>query len=264
MIKIHTGLLENELLPPKPENSNVETVENRNDYVLIRQYIQQALRNQESLIIYILTPICRDWFWDLATYSPHIKIIDDSPTERLKRKLKINTLPIDLIGKQEIIIELNLLDLPTPTDWNLAIWDWIIEHKLGEVWLSQQPSWQHLSDLIKWYLKLSIPLSLQAKTKELSVQWLTKSNGLMREAYEYILGEPEINAYVVATWQALAKYPANRRDNWLKNEGWNIDSLNQWGGYLTPLNYLPYSIQQKFDTYLKTYWQTHLRDITYE
>lgn len=255
MISIHIGVLTTEDL-----SGTVEIVKNTQDYVLTRQRIHEALSREEDLEIFVLARVYDDWFWDLLEYYDDIRLIDDAPTERLKLKLSINALPADLVEKPELIIKLGLLNLPNPQKSIDDVWGWIIENKLGAVWINEIPSPEHLSELMSWFLENAIDPILESKVTEITRQWINTASGRLRSAYARFMENPQLIAYSLITWKALTPYNPQLREEWLAAEGWYSHKLEDLAEVIKPSQQLPKSIRSKLNPKLRTYWNTQLKD----
>ncbi len=257
MIKIHTGVLSNEEIPV-----GGETLRDPAHYPLIRQFIAEALSQKRDLEIFVLARVCDGWFWDLNDYYSEVNIVRDAPTERLKRKLAVHALPIDLEMKPELIIDLELLDLPDPTESVIDVWQWLIQHKLGDVWTTQEPSLEHLSQLVSWYVDVenNIDPILQPTTERIAQNWIDTSSGKLRSAYARFMENPRINAYALISWRVLAPYDRELREQWLSTKGWYSQKLEDLAEMLEPPQTLPRLIRNKLNPTLRTYWHTQLKE----
>ena len=255
MITIHTNVL------PSEEISNEHLfVRSPEHYPLTRQYIQAAISNNENLEIFILTRVCDGWFWDLFDYRDDVIQINDSPVERLKRKLASNVLPGDLIADPILIIKLGLLDLPDPVNRVGNVWEWIVQHKLGKVWTTKEPSQEHFSQLVNWYIENTVDPLLQSKTNLITKSWIETATGRLRSAYSRFLDNPHKIAYSLITWRALASYDRNLREQWLVSEGWYSQKMEDLAEMIEIPTHLPKSIRSKLNPKITTHWNTLLKE----
>ena len=255
MITIHIGLLPREDAPP-----GAEAVRNTADYVTTRQLIADALDQDRDVDIYVLTRVCDEWFWDLNQYNDKVQVIDDSPVERLLRKLSISSLPQQLMENPELIIDWGLLDLPTPSDRMLDMWKWIIGHKMGQVWTVEEPSARHLTELVLWYAQHGIEPALKRIAEERGRQWVESASGRLRSAYARFLEKPEENALSLLAWRALLSYGPNLIEPWLADEGWYSAQLGDLVDILELPHGLPKSIRKKLNPKVQTYWNSQVSE----
>lgn len=255
MITIHTGVLPTEELP-----YDSLTVRTPADYPPVRQDIQEALTQKEDLKVFVLTRVCDGWFWDLFDYHSDVIHINDAPAERLKRKLSINALPIDLAAEPELIIELGILDLPDPTESVSDVWTWIIRHKLGEVWAIEEPSQEHFSQVVSWYAENTIDPILRSRVAHIARTWTDAASGKLRSAYARFFEDPHKNAYSLITWRALVPYDRELREQWLAAEGWYSQKLEDLAEMIETPTQLPQSIRSKLNSKVQTYWNTQLKE----
>lgn len=257
MIFIHIGVLPTENLPA----GAVGVVRNPQDYASVREYIYEGLSRNESLEIFVLTRVCDSWFWDLVEYYEDVRLVNDAPTERLKRKLLVNALPTDLTETPELIVKLGLLDLPGPQRSIDDVWGWIIENKLGTLWTKKTPSQEHLSDLINWHLENTVETILQPKVEQIIQRWVNVASGKLRSAYARFWENPRQTAYSLITWRILTPYSRQLREEWLAAEGWYSQKLEDLTDLiLSPQQLPPRYIRQKLNPKLQTYWNTQLKD----
>jgi hypothetical protein len=257
MIKIHIGILPNQELPP-----NGEALRDVSHYPLMRRFIAEALSENRNLEVFVLTRVCDGWFWDLNDYYDDVRIVWDAPTERLKRKLSVHALPVDLESEPEMIIDLELLDLPDPAEGIEDVWQWIIQHKLGDVWTRETPSFEHLSQLVNWYVSNddNIDPVLQPIVKRITQEWKSSTSGKLRNAYSRFMENPRENAYSLVTWRALALYDQEQREQWLAPTGWYSQKLEDLADMLDFPKELPQPIREKLTPVLLTYWNTELKE----
>lgn len=257
MIKIHTGILPAEEIPP-----GGEVLRDPVHYPLIRRFVYEALSQKRDLEVFVLTRVCDGWFWDLNDYYSDVTVVKDAPTERLKRKLSIHALPIDLETSPELIIDLGLLDLPDPTESVENVWKWVVKHRLGEVWTEKVPSHEHLSQLVDWYLDVDNVLDpiLQPIVEHIAQDWIDLSSGKLRSAYARFMENPHTNAYSLITWHALTPYSSELREEWLAAQGWYSQKLEDLANILEPPQKLPKFVRNKLNPVIRTYWNTRLKD----
>jgi len=255
MIRVHIGVL-----PTEEREQGSTLVENTADYPRAREQIYEALAAETSLDVFVLTRVCDDWFWDLVEYHGDVTQVNDAPTERLKRKLSVNALPNDLATEPELIIQLGLLDLPTPTEGVDSVWRWIVHHKLGEVWAIEEPSRGHFSHLVGWYIEHTIDPLLASRTDRIAQMWVSAASGKLRSAYARLFDDPRRNAYSLVTWRALAPYERELKEQWLADEGWYSKRLEDLSEMIEMPTGLPKSIRSKLQPKVQTHWNTRLKE----
>jgi len=255
MITIHTNVLPSEDI----SNDNL-VVRNPEHYPRARQRIQLAITNNDNLEIFVLTRVCDGWFWDLFDYRDDVIQINDAPVERLKRKLAINALPTELVADPNLIIELGLLDLPDPFESVGNVWLWIVQHKLGEVWTIKEPSQEHFSQLVGWYIKNTVNPLLQSRTNQITQSWIDTATGKLRSAYVRFFEDPHKNAYSLITWRALEYYDRGIREQWLVSEGWYSRKMEDMAEILETPTRLPKRIRSKLNPKINTHWNTLLKE----
>lgn len=232
-----------------------------NQYPAIREQIFLALKQEQDIDILVLNRVCDEWFWDLSDYFQDVLLINDSPVERLKRKLLIDSLPIELTTKPDLILELQLLDLPKPREDETDIWTWIIRHKLGEVWTVEEPSNDHFSLLVNWYIDNRVGLSLQEKVDDIVKSWIRKASGNLISTYSRFFEDPSKNAYLLTAARALLTYDDDLRKQWLIAAGWYSSKLEDIIDLVKPLNNIPVLIRKKFNPTILTYWNTRFKEL---
>ncbi len=249
MITIHLGVLDS----PQVTGTAIELVE-PGDYPDIRVKIREAVHNGEDFQVYIRHPACNTWFWDLADH-PAVVVVNDDPREQLKRKLRVQALPKDLDANPEWILQLNLLSLPAPPARVGDAWLWIVDNKLGPVWLVQTPSFGHLGDLVNWYSTLTEQSSkvLRKKKSEIIERWKSRAQGRVRLAYEHFFVKPNQASLFLACWQNLNSYYNQTLLRWLDEEGCYNPNLEWIASELPPL-LLPQSIFEKLSAKAEAYW----------
>lgn len=257
MIRIHTGFLLTEKIP-----AGGTALESLTDYLSIRQLIAESLSNNRDLEVYVLVRTCDGWFWELNDYYSDVSVIWDAPSERLKRKLSVHTLPTALEMNPELVIDLRLLDLPDPTESTTDVWRWVFQHKLGNVWISELPSYSHLSELVYWYVDQEnhVDPVLQPIVERKIQKWINLSSGKLRSAYARFLENPRENAYSLIAWQALSSYDRRLREQWLATKGWYSQKLEDLAEMLDPPDELPKLIRNKLNVTLRTYWNAQFKD----
>lgn len=230
-------------------------------YPMIREQIYSALKRKQNLEVFVLTRICYEWFWDLSDYHCDVLLINDSPTESLKRKLSVTSLPTDLTTNPDLIHELEILDLPNPLEGGINVWMWIIQHKLGEVWTIENPIQTHFSQLVNWYIENTVDPSLQFKVDELAKLWIQKAPGKLKSAYALFFENPAKNAYLIITARALLQYDHNLREQWLTDQGLYDPKLDDFIEMIELPVKLPQIIRNKINSALQTHWNTRLKDL---
>jgi hypothetical protein len=237
-------------------------LEDQGYYPTVREQIYEALKRKHNLEVFILTRVCDEWFWDLSDYNYDVLLTNDSPTELLKRKLTIASLPLDLATKPDLIIELDLLNLPNPFGGEIDVWKWIIQHKLGEVWTIEIPTQAHFSQLINWYIENRVNPSLQFKIDEMVRMWIQKAPGKLKSVYALFFENPEKNSYIIIAARALMLYDQNLREQWLTSQGWYSPKLENLIGMVELPIKIPITIRQKLNSTLKIHWNTRLKEIS--
>jgi len=255
MIRIHTGVL-----PAEQLACESLVVREPAHYPIVRRHIHEALVQEEDLEVFVVTRVCDGWFWDLYDYHSDVVHIDDTPTERLKRKLSIHNLPADLTTEPNLIVELGLLDLADPTKPVSDVWKWIIRNRMGSVWAVEQPSREHFSELVGWYLENTVDPVLQSRVERIEQAWIDAASGRLPGAYARFFENPHKNAFSLLACKALAAYDRQIREQWLAPEGWfspRIDDLIEF--IEMPLR-LPEAIRRKLNSRLQTHWNTRLKE----
>ncbi len=255
MITIHTNLSTSEDIT----NANL-VVRSPEHYPMIRRQIQEALTKNGDLEVFILTHVCDNWFWDLLDYRDDVILINDAPVERLKRKLAINALPSDLVENPNLIIELDLLDLPNPIEKVGNVWTWITQYKLGEVWIAKEPSQEHFSKLVNWYVENTVNPLLQSKIDRITQIWIDTAFGKLRSAYIRFFEDPHRNAYSLITWSALSSYDHELREQWLASQGWFSRKMEDLAEMIEAPTFLPKPIRNKLNLKISTHWNTLLKE----
>lgn len=255
MIVIHTGVLSQE--------ATKEGIElcNPNDYPNVRLEIRKALKSGQDCNIYVKHRACDEWFWDLRDYG-NATIINDDPRERLKRKLKLITLPPDLSSHPHWIIELSLLELPISQKVEGDVWTWILNEKLGPSWSASEPSFDHLGSIVGWFLSNatiadSLVRVLKQRQQLAKDQWVSNARGELRTAYELFFDDPAKNSVFLTCWQNLEKYYADELDRWLREEGCHAPSLT-WIAFKLPSLPLSADIERRFSPKVRAYWNGRL------
>lgn len=255
MIRIHTGVLPKEQL-----DDESLVIRDPAHYPIVRRHIHEALAREENLEVFVMTRVCDGWFWDLFDYHHDVIQIDDDPAERLKRKLSISTLPIDLAAKSDLIIELGLLDLPDPTDAASDVWKWIVHYKLGSVWAAEYPSKEHFSRLVGWYLENATDPILKPVVVRIAQTWMNMASGRLRSAYARLFDEPHKNAFSLIAWKALAPYDSELKEQWLVAEGWFSPKINDLEDIMEMPTQIPEAVRKKLNARIRTHWNTRLKE----
>lgn len=255
MIRIHTGVLPTEQL-----DDGSLVVGDPAHYPIARRRIYEALIQKEDLEVFVVTSVCDRWFWDLFDYQDSVVHIDDAPTERLKRKLSISTLPIDMMTEPNLIIELGLLDLSNPTETVIDVWKWVVQSKLGAVWVVERPSKGHFSQLVNWYIDNTPPPTLQPRVMRIFQIWIEAASGRLRSAYARFFEDPRKTAFSLIAWKALSLYGREVREQWLISEGLFSPSIDDLANFVEVPARLPDTIRRKLYTRLLTHWNTRLKE----
>jgi len=255
MIKIHTGVLPTEQL-----DDESLVVRDPAHYPIVRRHIHEALAQEEDLEVFVATRVCDGWFWDLFDYHSNVVHVDDAPTERLKRKLSTNALPIDLTTEPKLIIELGLLDLPDPSGTVSDVWKWIIRSKLGTVWAVEHPSKERFSQLVSWYVDNTIDPILQSRVVHISQAWIDAASGRLRSAYARFFEYPRKNAFSLIARKALAPYDREIKEQWLAAEGWSSPKIDDLTEFIEVPVRLPATIRKKLNSRLQTHWNVRLKE----
>lgn len=255
MITIHTNLLPSEDI----SNANL-VVQSPEHYPMIRRQIQEAITKNDDLEVFVLTHVCDSWFWDLVDYRDDVILINDAPVERLKRKLAVNALPADLVENPNLIIDLGLLDLPNPIENVGNIWTWIIQHKLGEVWTIKEPTREHFSKLVNWYIENTVDQLLQSRVDRITQIWIDNAIGKLRSAYIRFFEDPHRNAYSLITWSALSSYNHELREQWLASQRWFSRKMEDLAEMVEAPALLPKPIRNKLNPIINTHWNTLLKE----
>lgn len=258
MIEIHIGILRQEKIP-----IGAQAIDDSKDYLAARNQIKEAIESNEMLKIFVRTRSCDKWFWDLPEYFGTVEIIDDSPEERLKRKLGLQTLPARFAIASPQIIELGLLDLPNPSLHVSDPLGWVLRHKLGVVWDSPEPSGDHFSALVNWFAENIIPQELYSLAESQTEIWLLRSSGKLHSAYARLLEEPQPVALTIIAWQSLQQYDPSLVDTWLAGQYWYrrkaVDLAEMVGHML-----LPSKPRRELNLRLQTHWVTRLMGSLYD
>jgi hypothetical protein len=252
MIVVHTGIL-----PEQPTPDDALVLYEPEDYPSVRCRIRAAIDTQEDLDVYVKHPVCYSWFWDLQGYS-FICVVNDGPVEQLKRKLAISAIPIDLSENPERILQLGLLELPDPLEKVDSVWTWILEQKIGKVWVVNEPSFQHLGSLAQWYAENTIPCELLQKARDIQSAWLRRAKGKVKAAYQEFLRDPGKHAPFLCCWQNLDTYEERVRESWLSEEGWYEPSLIWIAEKLPPLCF-PSAARNRLSHKAYAHWNTYFQ-----
>jgi len=252
MIVIHTGIL-----PEQPTPNDALVLYEPEDYPSIRERIRAAIHAREDLNVHVKHPVCYFWFWDLEAYGS-VDVVNDGPIEQLKRKLAVSALPVDLSEDPERILQLGLLELPDPVDRIDNVWTWVVEQKLGDVWVTREPSAQHLGSLADWYVENAIPPGLQTKARATKTRWLYRAKGKLKAAYQAFLREPRKAALFLCCWQNLDVYEESVRERWLSEEGWYEPQLIWVVEKLLPLCF-PSIARDRLSPKAYVYWNTYFQ-----
>lgn len=267
MIRIHTGVSKGQSIP-----KSALILSTPAEYPAIRLKLRNAIHAREEMDVYITHRACDGWFWDLADY-PSVSLINDDPREQLRRKLIAPGLPRELEEEPELIFALELLDLPVPSQSIVDVWSWILKEKLGEAWTEVKPSFEHLSALVRWYLNAAlqkpnaddvVSAPLQQKVRNIIDEWLRRSEGNLKPAYDVFFENPKTNAVFLACWQNLSdKYPELLKE-WLSQEYLYCPQLEWVAEKLAPVELKEDSITG-FSKKIEIYWNGKLhRDATWE
>lgn len=256
MVEIYTGLLPAEEIP-----YNGHVVDNREDYISIRQLIYGALSQDAEVQVFVRTRVCDGWFWDLEEYFAEIRVINYSPFERLKQKLNIQSFPSDFPLSSEDVVQLGILNLPDSLNPVTDVKKWIVKHLLGEIWATSMPSWDHFSKLVHWFVEVEDEPSpsLSAFTDQIIKGWCSEGPGSLRSAYSRLLENPKKNAVSLLTWSALSPYDEFRED-WLADETWFSPVLVDLADKIDTI-VLPINIRRKLDPKIQSYWNSKLQGL---
>lgn len=235
------------------------------DYLVARQAIYGAELEEKDITVYVRSPVCCHWFWDLEEH-PNAVVTKCDPCSALKEKLGVLELPADLEKHPEAILELDLLAEPAPGSF-VDVWSWILERKVGKCWSENMPSLGHLYDLISWFLhnpnirKDGCGLLKSRQDNQIKV-WLEKADGRLQKAYRWFLKDPKHNAFFLLGFQILKAYPQEIKEEWLSELSSNFGSFNH--ELFAKFPDLPriFAAIPTVDKHAKIYWQSQLRKKT--
>lgn len=284
MIRIHTGVSKGQSIP-----KSALILSTPEEYPAIRLKLRDAIHARENTDVYITHRACDGWFWDLADY-PVVSLINDDPREQLRRKLGVLSLPRELEETPELIFALELLDLKAPSQSGMFmlvaakldnqqvinVWSWILKEKLGAVWTEVKPSFEHLSALVRWYLNAAlqqqndadaVPAPLQQKVRSIIDEWIRRSEGNLKSAYDAFFENPIPNAFFLACWQNFSdKYPELLKE-WFREAESRKAGLSQEDFYCPKLEWVaeklaPVELKENlitgFSKKIEIYWNGKL------
>lgn len=255
MISIHLGAVEAPAIP------GAEIMREPGDYISARLALRDALRDGVDLHVFVLTPVCEHWFWDLEGY-PEVQLLQEDPVTQLRRKLQLPHLPVE-VADADVIMGLKLLDLPDPAAPVTDVLAWAAQHTLGEVWSISQPSMAHLTNLLIWLASHPIPDGFAPIVKRRIEVWIDQSSGQLSEAYTCIQHDTSTSVLFLCCWQALKVYDKETRIRWLKEEDWYLQGLE---GLAERLNGLPLPLvaQEGISKKAGPYWRRRLAEMDQE
>jgi hypothetical protein len=255
VISVHFGVLD------PPALAGAEIISKPEDYVLARLAIRDALRTESDLDVFVLTPVCDRWFWDLEGY-PQVRLLQDDPITLLSRKLHVPQLPLE-IADSNVITALKLLDIPDPAEPIADVLAWVAGQKMDEVWAATQTSYRHITRLLAWMALNSIPSVLEPVAQRRLKLWVEQSRGTIAEVYRSIQNDAEKSILFLCCWQALRAYDEDTLVRWLKEEGWYIHNLREAVDNLGELP-LPQVAQEKISSKARAYWRRRLEKLDQE
>jgi hypothetical protein len=256
MISIHISVSASAII-----SHNALIIDEKAQYPSVRKRIYKALEDNQNLEVIVRTRICDEWFWDLSDYHQDVRIINDSPEELLKRKLSIDALPPDLKDNSDLIIHLQLLELPLSKDGENDVWGWILRSRLGEIWEIEDPSVCHLTQLVNWYANNKVQHLLQFKVEERISCWIQKAQNPLKSAYARFFENPTNNAILIITSKSMSVYPKKLKEKWLIDQELYSPKYEDIVEMIDFPTSLPLVIQRKFDPILQTYWNTQFKDL---
>ncbi len=255
MIVIHIGVLEAE-----PQLGK-ELVRKPQDYIGARLAIRQALQAGQDLEVYVEARTCDDWFWDLESH-PSVRVSREDPSLLLRQRLRVPALPPE-IDDPVLINALRLMDLPEPQSPIQDVGRWIAGQKLGKVWETLQPSYEHLRDLVSWWSRNTVPQSLRPLAGRILRGWGGSANRPLRDAYEEVNKDPSTSALFLGSWQVLRGYDDVVRENWLREAGWYLPQLKPLADILECLP-LPALANTVLSPKVEAYWTRRLVELEAE
>ena len=256
MITVHLGHLD------PPDHPSAVVLRQVDDYANVRQAVRQELgRPDADLEVYVMTPLCNEWFWDLEGF-PGVAIRHEDPATLLRDRLRLAMLPPEL-DDPGLIHRLGLLRLPTPP---VRVGDaiaWALGGLLNPVWTEERPSYQHLTLLISWWAENSIAPELQPLVTHRLNAWRDQADGLLRDAYSRLQENPQKVVLFLCCWRTLAPYEETVRRRWLEEERWYLSGLQEIADRLGPLP-LPVEAEKTLSSKVEAYWNRRLLQLNQE
>lgn len=255
MIRVHLGV------DKLPTTISAETVRQPQDYIGARLAIRHAMQAKTDLDVFVLTSVCKTWFWDLDGL-PDVRIRNEDPVALLCRKLQVPSLPAE-IADTEVITSLQLLELPNSNDPTMDILAWVAKYKLGEVWSVDLPSSTHFGQLVGWLACNRVPRILEPLARKRMQVWLARATGPILEGYRVLRKDPDRLVPFVCCWRALNVYDEELRIRWLDEEGWYIRELRSLASSLNELP-MPSTAQKIISQKAEAYWRRSLKELDQE
>lgn len=256
MITVHLGRFD------PPDHPGAVALRQPDDYASARQAVSRELgRPDADLDVYVMTPLCVEWFWDLEGF-PGVTIRHEDPATLLRDRLKLATLPPEL-DDPGLVHRLGLLRLPPPPARVGDAIAWALGGLLDPVWAEEHPSYQHLTLLISWWAKSDIAPDLRPMLAHRLNAWRDRADGLLRDAYVRLQENPQKVALFLCCWRTLAPYEVAVRRRWLEEERWYLSGLQDIADKLGPLP-LPMEAEKTLSHKAEAYWNGRLLQLNQE
>lgn len=258
MIRIHLSATGQTLLTG---TEDAVTLRQPQDYIRVRVAIRDAMRSNADLNVIVLSSICEAWFWDLDRL-PSVEIINDDPVTVLRRKLQVPSLPAE-ISEPALIVGLRLAELPAPENPGTDLLAWVAQHKLGEAWSVDQPSFAHLSQLVAWLACNHVPQVIEAIADKRMQLWLTRATGILLDGYRAVQQNADKAVPFLCCWRMLRVYDEELRAQWLEEAGWYVKELRAVANNLNELP-LSSSVQKTIAQKVEPHWRRRLKEMDQE
>lgn len=251
MIRIHLGHVDAGSRPSS------QVVREPDDYIPARKAIRDALRVSADLELFVLSRVCDQWFWDLEGYSD-VQLLQEDPRDLLRAKLQTGALPAEL-SDPLAISELEILDLPSPVAAVDDVIAWVLGHKLGDVWLVNEPSYEHLTQLVAALATCPVPRLLEPLVERRILAWAGRAGGQIGEAYRLIAATGSRGISFLCAYRALKVYDEATRILWLEEERWYLPGLQWIADKLGELP-IPLAVDSSLSPKAEAHWRRRLRE----
>lgn len=256
MITIHLGCFD------PPNYADTVVIQQVDDYIRARQTIRHGLSQVDvNMDVYVKVRTCDEWFWDLEGF-PGVILRQEDQVTLLRKRLRVAVLPPEL--DDPVLIErLGLLNLPPPSTHISDPIAWTLGKLLNPLWAEERPSYEHLTRLIAWWVKIDMMPGLQPLLAHRLNVWRDQGDGLLRDAYARLQENPQKVMRFLCCWRALAPYETNVRRRWLEEERWYLPGLQEIADRLGPLP-LPVEAERTMSLKAEAYWNSRLLHLNRE